>query len=103
MAGSKSAYSEDQEMLLRQLYLDEKVSLEKIAEILGKSIPSIRSKLVREGVYKKVNYIKEKKTGPGIKQLVRDIEDITGLHFDALSRANKSDLLRLIEWMKDKK
>lgn len=100
MAGSKSAYSKEQEILLHHLYLDEKISIEEISEQIGKSIPSIRSKLVRTGIYKKVNYTNEKKTGPGIKQLVRDIENITGLHFDALSRANKSDLLRLIDWVK---
>lgn len=100
MSGSKSAYSEEEVRLLRYLYLDEKISVEEIAEQMDKSIPSIRSKLVRDGVYHKIVHIKQKKTGPGIKELVRDIEKITGLRFDALARANKSDLVRLTGWLK---
>ena len=101
MSGSKSAYSKEEETLLRHLYLDDKIPLEEIAEQMGKSIPSIRSKLVRDGVYHKIVRIKQKKTGPGIKELVRDIEGITGLHFDALARANKSDLIHLVGWLKE--
>lgn len=101
MSGSKSAYSEEEVKILRYLYLDENFSLEEIAKQLDKSIPSIRSKLVRDGVYKKIAHIKYKKMGPGIKELVRDIEGITGLRFDALARANKSDLVRLAKWLKE--
>ena len=70
--------------------------LDQIAEAVGKSVRSIRSKLVREGVYvatpKKVAV---KQDGPSKKEILRTIEadgfDVTGFE-----GATKSALTRLL-------
>ena len=101
MTTTKRAYSDEQVLKLRQLYLEEQLSLEEIAEELDKSVPSIRSKLVKEGIYQKSDKKSTRKSGPSIKELVRDIENITGLHFEGLMRANKQDLVKLDSWIRD--
>ena len=70
--------------------------LDQIAEAVGKSVRSIRSKLVREGVYvatpKKVAV---KQDGPSKKELLRDIE-ATGFDVAGFEGATKSALTRLL-------
>lgn len=97
MSKHKPAYTEEQTKELHRLYLEEKKSVEEIAAILQRRPKSVRSKLVRDKVYvapQKTN----SKTNPGKKQLVLELEDITGLSFDSLIGANKSDLQKLKEW-----
>ena len=58
-------------------------SVESIAEAIGKSVRSVRSKLVREGVYvAKEKTTSKKVLGPTKKELLRVLEthiDVTGL------------------------
>ena len=58
-------------------------SVEAIADTIGKSVRSVRSKLVREGVYQPVIKSSTKKVlGPTKKELLRVLEthiDVTGL------------------------
>ena len=69
--------------------------LDQIAEAVGKSVRSIRSKLVREGVYvatpKKVAV---KQDGPSKKEILRSIES-NGFDVTGFEGATKAALTRL--------
>ena len=95
----KSAYTPKETMELKRLYLECSKSPEEIAETTGRSIFSIRSKLVKEGIYvskpKEISKISLSKKG-----LVRELEKLTGLQFIALAGANKSDLVKLVNYIK---
>ena len=70
--------------------------LDQIADTLGKSVRSVRSKLVREGVY----VASEKKSaakqdGPSKKEILREIED-TGFDVNGFEGATKAALSRLM-------
>ena len=77
-------------------YTVEKMTVEDIAEIVGKSVRSVRSKLVREGVYiAKPKPVARKATGPTKKEILRLLEDST---FDTkgFEGATKDALTRLL-------
>ena len=70
--------------------------LDEIADTLGKSVRSVRSKLVREGVY----VASQKKTaskqeGPSKKEILRNIES-NGFDVAGFEGATKSALTRLL-------
>src|SRR6056300_1237907 len=70
--------------------------LENIADSIGKSVRSVRSKLVREGVY----IASPKKTaarqdGPSKKEILRDIESV-GFDVSGFEGATKAALTRLM-------
>ena len=70
--------------------------LDDIADTLGKTVRSVRSKLVREGVYvASPKKTAAKQDGPSKKEILRDIEaqgfDVTGFE-----GATKAELTRLI-------
>ena len=70
--------------------------LDEIADTLGKTVRSVRSKLVREGVYvASPKKTPAKQDGPSKKEILRDIEaqgfDVTGFE-----GATKAALTRLI-------
>jgi len=68
-----------------------------IAESIGKSVRSVRSKLVREGVYvAKPKATNPKATGPTKKELLRDLE-ATGFDVAGFEGATKDAIVRLIE------
>ena len=68
-----------------------------IAESIGKSVRSVRSKLVREGVYvAKPKVSNPKATGPTKKMLLRDLE-ATGFDVSGFEGATKDAIVRLIE------
>ena len=71
-------------------------SVDDIAVAVGKSVRSVRSKLVREGVY----VAKEKTTtrkveGPTKKEILRDLE-ATGFEVKGFEGATKEALTRLM-------
>ena len=70
--------------------------LDDIADTLGKTVRSVRSKLVREGVYvaqpKKVT---RKVEGPSKKEILRDLEG-TGFDVKGFEGATKEALTRLL-------
>ena len=70
--------------------------LDEIAEAIGKNVRSVRSKLVREGVYVATPKKATKKVdGPSKKELLRDIE-ATGFDVAGFEGATKSALTRLL-------
>lgn len=90
------------EMLERMVAMYQELGndgIEEIAETLGKTVRSIRSKLVREGVYVAAPKGASNKTeGPSKKELLRDIEakgfDTTG--FEGATKIALSRLLGLV-------
>lgn len=74
--------------------------LEQIAEALGKTVRSVRSKLVREGVYQaspKKTAVK-KDMGPSKKELLNELEAVVGFDVTPLQGATKEGIQRLIEF-----
>ena len=74
------------------------VEVEQIAEAMGKTVRSVRSKLVREGVYIAKPKTKTAKVdGPSKKELLRELEAATGFSPEGLEGATKAAIARLIE------
>lgn len=73
------------------------VDIEQIAESIGKPVRSVRSKLVREGVYVAKPKTKTAKVdGPAKKELLRELEAV-GFSPDGLEGATKAAISRLLE------
>lgn len=69
--------------------------LDQIAEAIGKNVRSVRSKLVREGVYMATpKQATRKVDGPSKKELLRDIES-NGFDVSGFEGATKAALTRL--------
>lgn len=72
------------------------MSVDEIANDIGKSVRSVRSKLVREGVYvAKPKATSQKVMGPTKKELLRDLEE-TGFDVAGFEGATKDAIVRLI-------
>ena len=68
--------------------------LDEIADTLGKSVRSVRSKLVREGVYvASPKKTASKQEGPSKKEILRDIES-NGFDVSGFEGATKAALTR---------
>lgn len=92
-------YTEEQTEKLLQMYEElGNDGLDQIAEELGKTVRSIRSKLSREGAYVASPKTSQKQEGPSKKELLRDIEkcgfDTTG--FDGATKIALTRLLGLV-------
>lgn len=73
-------------------------TVESIAEAIGKSVRSVRSKLVREGVYVKAEAAPSAKAeGPSKKELLRELEATTGFSAEGLEGATKAAIARLMQ------
>jgi len=71
-------------------------SVEDIANAIDKSVRSVRSKLVREGVYVATPKARSAKVqGPTKKELLRDLES-TGFEVAGFEGATKEAITRLI-------
>ena len=75
------------------------VSVDEIATDIGKSVRSVRSKLVREGVYvAKAKPAAKRDNGPTKKELLIELEN-TGFDVNGFEGATKDAILRLIAHM----
>ena len=95
-----NAYSTEETKKLIKLY-DEfgTENIELIAEELNKTIRSVRSKLVREGVYVPISSDYTKKTGKSKKELLRDLEAIVKFDTGGFLGATKESLSDLISFL----
>ena len=88
------------EMVARMLDMYEQLGndgLDTIAEAIGKPVRSVRSKLVREGVYVATPKVKAAKVeGPSKKELLNILEDMVPFPVDGLTGATKEALAHLI-------
>ena len=78
-------------------------SVEEISSAIGKSLRSVRSKLVREGVY----IPQEKKTSkkvqePTKKELLRTLDELVDFPTTGLLGATKESILDLIKFAESK-
>ena len=79
------------------------ISVDEIANAIGKSVRSVRSKLVREGVY----IPQEKKTSkkvqePTKKELLRTLDELVDFPTTGLLGATKESILDLIKCAESK-
>ena len=76
-------------------------AVEEIAETIGKSVRSVRSKLVREGVYVAVEKPKARKNDePTKKELLNELDEIAPFEVDGLMGATKASISTLIAHFK---
>lgn len=80
------------------------VTVESIAETMGKTVRSVVAKLSREGVYKKKEYVTKTGEKPVKKDIHADqIGALVGLsegETDSLTKANKTALVKILEALK---
>lgn len=92
-------YSDMQVARMIQMYHElGNEGLEEIALALSKSVRSVRSKLVREGVYVAAPAAPKvaRDTGPSKKELLNDLQEIVGFDVTGFSGATKPALQALI-------
>lgn len=94
-------YTADQIETITSMYAElGNDGLEQIAETVNKSVRSVRSKLVREGVYtaspKKT--AAKKDAGPTKKELLNQLEEILGFDVTPLQGSTKAGIESLIEY-----
>lgn len=79
-------------------------SVEAIADSIGKAVRSVRSKLVREGVYVAAEKTAKAKReeGPTKKELMRELEAIAPFPVDGLMNATKEAIQAVIELLQPK-
>lgn len=90
-------YTEAQTEQLHNLYAELGTpGLDKIADQLGKSVRSVRAKLVRDGLYQAADKTATAKaTGPSKKEILRDFETV-GFDPTGLEGATKEALVRIL-------
>ena len=96
---AKANYTEELTAAIVQRYTSGE-SVEDIAESIGKAVRSVRSKLVREGVYVAAEKPKaaKREEGPTKKELLRDLESLAPhLPIDGFVNATKEALTALIQ------
>ena len=74
-------------------------TVEAIAEAMGKAVRSVRSKLVREGVYvaAEKGAKAKREEGPTKKELIRDLEAIAPFAVEGFMNATKEAIQSLID------
>ena len=76
------------------------VSIEDIAISIEKSVRSVRSKLVREGVYKpQEKKTVAKKDGPSKKELLQELDQLAPFEVDGFMGATKDAIADLIAYI----
>jgi len=98
-------YTEEMVTKLVELYEEHgNDNLELIADKLGKSVRSIRSKLVREGVYVATPKGSSTATAsqPSKKELLNQLEQIVGFDVTPLTGATKQGIQALIDYTQSK-
>jgi hypothetical protein len=96
-AAAKQNYTEELTAAIVQRYQSGE-PVEAIAESIGKAVRSVRSKLVREGVYVAVEKPKAqaKVEGPSKKELVNELELLVDFPVDGFMGATKEAIAHVI-------
>ena len=93
-------WSKEQEEELLNLYCNEEMSIEEIAEHFEKNNRSIISKLVQLKAYKKPEIEKaDKRT---VKSMILELENILGIEIVGVNLSKKSNLESLVDAIKNK-
>ena len=94
-------YTDAQIATMSEMYLElGNEGLDEIAQRLGKTVRSVRSKLVREGLYQAApkKTAAKKDMGPSKKELLNELEAVVGFDVTPLQGATKEGIMRLIEF-----
>ena len=102
MTATQQNYTEEQTQKLLELYQTLGTdSIEAIADQLGKPVRSVRSKLVREGVYVPAPKIPDRKNGPSKKEMLNTLQELVGFDTTGFSGSTKEALTTLIVYLKN--
>ena len=95
---TEKAVNYTQEMTNQAIALyQEGIAIEQVAEAIGKSVRSVRSKLVREGVYVAQPKAKAKKANePTKKEIMIELEKVVPFDTEGLMGATKACLLTIL-------
>lgn len=97
MNATQQNYTEQQTQQLLNLYAELGTDgLDQIAEQLQKPVRSIRSKLVREGVYVPAPKMQDRKNGPSKKEMLNTLQSLVGFDTTGFSGSTKEALSSLI-------
>lgn len=100
MTNTQQNYTTEQTEQLLQLYEELGTDgLEEIAERLQKPVRSIRSKLVKEGVYAPAPKAQARKLGPSKKDMLNDLETLVGFDTTGFNGSTKEALSNLIAYL----
>lgn len=101
MNATQQNYTEQQTEQLLNLYAQLGTEgLEQIAEQLQKPVRSVRSKLVREGVYIPAPKAQDKKNGTSKKEMLNTLQSLVGFDTTGFSGSTKEALSSLIVYLK---
>lgn len=96
-------YNDDEVKILKEMYAElGNKGIDDIAKALDKSVPSVRSKLIREKVYVPEEKKPARKNGPTKKELHAELRILTGLEHNGLMGATKDAIKELITLFKAK-
>ena len=103
MTKQTSRYTEEELEFIKKEYVKRgNEGLIEIAGSIGKSVNSVRAKLVREKIYKPSPETKRiKKNGPSKKEILRELQE-AGLEPDGLENATKGALLNIKKFIEQK-
>lgn len=99
-AKSNKAWSDEEEQILLNLYVDREMDVYEVADHFKKGHRSVISKLVQMKVYRKPQDDKEDKRS--VKTMIRDIEETLEIEIDGLNLTKKSNLELLVDALKAK-
>ena len=100
MSETQHNYTNEQTKQLLQLYNELGTeNIEQIAEMMKKPVRSVRSKLVKEGVYVPAKRQDQKKNGPSKKELLNELQQIVGFDTTGFSGSTKQVLADLIVYL----
>lgn len=100
MSETQQNYTTEQTKQLLDLYEELGTEgIDDIADMLNKPVRSVRSKLVKEGVYVPAAKQDNKKNGPSKKELLNTLETIVGFDTTGFSGSTKQVLADLIVYL----
>tara|TARA_Y100000034_G_scaffold136800_1_gene215890 strand:+ start:17187 stop:17501 length:315 start_codon:yes stop_codon:yes gene_type:complete len=89
------AWTEDEEEVLKEIYLTETKDIEYLCKKFGRVPRSITSKLVNMGIYEKPE--KDKKENRTVKTMLTDLERMLDIEIEGFNLNKKANLLILVE------
>lgn len=94
------AYTKEEEHFIKEAWAKHpnKDTIKFIAKTLNKTIHSVIMKLTREGLYKKAKYARTTLTKD---QVILELEAWTGMELPSLEKMTKTDLIKLLQFIKE--
>lgn len=106
MAEKMVNYTPEQTVQMVQAYTSG-VTVESLAETMGKTVRSVVAKLSREGVYKKKEYVSKTGERPVKKDVHADaigaVLMLTESEIESLTKANKTALVKIFQALANSK